>query len=83
MPPNPPSWLATMTAPQRQALVGTVMQQPEAQKVLLSSSDLPRVKITRHDAKTGKNHEWILNCKSAVNNRMATTPPVSGCATVM
>ena len=44
------------------ARIGFVVQQPEAQKVLLSSSDLSRVKVTRHDAKTGKKHEWIVDC---------------------
>jgi ankyrin repeat protein len=45
-----------------QSLVGCVLQQPKAQYVLSSSSDLSHVKITRHDAKTGKTHEWIVDC---------------------
>jgi len=42
--------------------LGSLMRKPEAQKVLLSSSDLSRVKVIRHDAKTGENHEWIVDC---------------------
>jgi ankyrin repeat protein len=32
-------------------------------KLVLASSDLSRVKVTRHDAKTGKNHEWTIDCR--------------------
>lgn len=38
-----------------------VLQQPEAQKMILSSSDLSRVKVVRHDPKTGEIHEWVLD----------------------
>jgi ankyrin repeat protein len=41
--------------------VSTVMRNPEAQNVLLSSSDLSRIKIIRHDAKTGKKQEWTVD----------------------
>ncbi len=34
----------------------------EAKKLLLSSSDLSRVKVSRRDPKTGKKREWILDC---------------------
>ena len=39
---------------------------PEARRILLSSSDLSRVKIIRRDAKTGKNHEWTVDCSNAI-----------------
>ena len=42
--------------------LGSVVRQQEAQKVLLSSSDLSRVKVSRRDAKTGKTREWIVDC---------------------
>jgi len=45
--------------------IGAVLRQPEAQKLLLSSSDLSRVKVSRHDPKTGKKREWILDCSNA------------------
>jgi ankyrin repeat protein len=44
--------------------IGHVLALPEAQKLILSSSDLTRVKVTRHDPKTGENHEWILDCSN-------------------
>ena len=37
----------------------------DAQSLLLSSSDLTRVKVTRHDPKTGKKLEWILDCSGS------------------
>jgi len=49
------------------SLIGSVFQQPEATKVLLSSSDLSRVKVIRRDVKTGKKHEWIVDCSNAVD----------------
>jgi hypothetical protein len=44
------------------SLLESVVQKPAAQKVLLSSSDLSRVKVIRHDAKTGRSQEWIVDC---------------------
>jgi ankyrin repeat protein len=44
------------------SLIGYVLNRPEAQSILLSSSDLSRVKVTRHDPVTGKKREWILDC---------------------
>ncbi len=44
------------------AALYNVVHQSEAQKVILSSSDLSRVKVTRQDAKTGEKHEWVLDC---------------------
>ena len=44
------------------SILGSVLKRPEAQKILLSSSDLSRVKVIRRDAKTGKTHEWIVDC---------------------
>jgi len=40
----------------------SVVRQEEAQKVLLSSSDLSRVKVMRRDVKTGNTREWLVNC---------------------
>ncbi|MGH7978348.1 MAG: hypothetical protein ACREE6_03170, partial [Limisphaerales bacterium] len=34
----------------------------EGSQLLLSSSDLSRVLVKRHDAATGQIHEWTLNC---------------------
>jgi len=33
--------------------------------LLLSSSDLSRVKVTRHDPATGKAREWVLDCSES------------------
>jgi cytohesin len=44
------------------SLIGSVLKRPEAQGILLSSSDLSRVKVTRHDPVTGKRCEWVVNC---------------------
>jgi ankyrin repeat protein len=43
--------------------LSSVLEKPEARNLLLSSSDLSQVKVTRHDPMTGKNREWILNCR--------------------
>jgi ankyrin repeat protein len=42
--------------------IGHVLHGGMAQSVLTSSSDLSRVKVTRRDVTTGKNHEWIVDC---------------------
>ncbi len=44
------------------SLIGAVLDGREAKKILLSSSDLSRVKVTRRDPKTGKRLEWEINC---------------------
>ena len=44
------------------AALFNVLHQPEAQKIILSSSDLSRVKVTRAEAKTGEKLEWMLDC---------------------
>ncbi len=41
-----------------------LLSQPEAQKILTSSSDLSQVKVIRRDPKTGEQHEWILDCRT-------------------
>jgi hypothetical protein len=46
-----------------QATVGTVLNSGEARQLLLASSDLSRVKVTRRDAKTGQKREWIFDCR--------------------
>jgi cytohesin len=48
--------------PNDSSLIGYVLSRPEAQSILLSSSDISRVKITRHDPVTGKRREWVVNC---------------------
>lgn len=47
-----------------QSTIGSVLNQPEAQRMLLSSSDLSHVTVSRCDPKTGKNTEWILDCST-------------------
>ena len=44
------------------SLLGRVLAEPEAQAALLASSDLSRVKVTRHDSKTGRDEVWIVDC---------------------
>lgn len=51
------------------SLIGSVLKRPEAQGILLSSSDLSRVKVTRHDPVTGKKREWVLDCSHINDNR--------------
>ncbi len=55
------------------SLLTSVIRQSAAQKVLLSSSDLSRVKVIRHDAKTGQEQEWMVDCSdkgSSVNGNL-------------
>jgi hypothetical protein len=42
--------------------IGAVLRQTEAQKLILSSSDLARVQVTRRDPKTGEKRQWTLDC---------------------
>jgi hypothetical protein len=42
--------------------INRVLSGNTARSVLTSNSDLARVKVTRRDAATGKNHEWIVDC---------------------
>jgi cytohesin len=44
------------------SIIGNVLDQPDAKKILSSSSDLSRVKVSRHNAKTGENQEWTVDC---------------------
>lgn len=46
------------------SFIGPVLRQTAAQQLLLSSSDLSRVKVTRRDPKAGQEHEWILDCRN-------------------
>jgi ankyrin repeat protein len=48
--------------------IGYVLHGAAAQSVLTSSSDLAHIKVTRHDATTGKNHEWIMDCSDRQNS---------------
>jgi ankyrin repeat protein/N-acetylneuraminic acid mutarotase len=34
-------------------------------KLVLTSSDLRHVKVTRHDAASGQEHEWVVDCSQA------------------
>jgi hypothetical protein len=47
------------------SLLDRVLAQPEAQAALLASSDLSRIKVTRHDPKTGRDQVWIVDCTSS------------------
>jgi uncharacterized protein len=49
------------------SLIGWVLSDTGAQKVLESSSDLSRVKVTRRDPTTGKTRSWILDCSDLAN----------------
>ncbi len=46
------------------SFIGPVLRQRAAQGLILSSSDLSRVKVTRHDPKSGKESQWILDCSN-------------------
>jgi ankyrin repeat protein len=43
--------------------LNAVIQSNAAQSVLLSSSDLSRVKVKRQDLKTGREQEWTVDCR--------------------
>jgi hypothetical protein len=49
------------------SFIGWVLSDTGAQKVLESSSDLSRVKVTRRDPVTGKTRSWILDCSDLAN----------------
>jgi hypothetical protein len=42
--------------------LGALLNSKLARRLLRSSSDLSRLKVTRRDPKTGKAREWILDC---------------------
>lgn len=46
------------------ATLDTVLRNQAAWEVLLASSDLSRVKVVRHDPKTGEQHEWTFDCSN-------------------
>jgi hypothetical protein len=54
--------------------IGGVLMNPSARAALTSKSDLSRVKVIRHDPKTGKKLEWILDCASAMDNHGNNAP---------
>jgi hypothetical protein len=56
--------------------IGEVLARDVARGVLTSSSDLSRVKVTRHDATTGKNHEWIVDCSDHQSQSSLLNPQV-------
>ena len=57
-----PVMLSLSEFPTEEAYIGVVLKSQAAENVLTSSSDLARVKLTRHDSKTMKTHEWSLDC---------------------
>ncbi len=68
----------TLYEPQWSSMLNNVLQHEEAQRVLLSSSDLAHVKVTRHDAQTGKKQEWIVDCSSPRTSSNGTQTLVVG-----
>jgi hypothetical protein len=40
----------------------------DSSRLIRFSSDLSRVRVTRRDASTGKNREWILDCSDAAHS---------------
>jgi FOG: Ankyrin repeat len=50
--------------PDSSSLIRLRLNTADAQKALLSSSDLTHVKVTRRDPATGKTREWILDCSN-------------------
>ncbi len=58
-----------------QSTIEAVLNQPEAQRLLLSSSDLSHVKVSRSDPKTGKISEWILDCSPPTSPGNGSFPP--------
>jgi hypothetical protein len=55
--------------------IGAVLHQEAAQQLLLSSSDLAHVIVSRHDPKTGKERQWILDCSVSRKPQEAMRPP--------
>jgi ankyrin repeat protein len=51
--------------PDSSSLIRSRLNNTDAQKALLSSSDLSHVKVTRRDPVTGKKSEWILDCSNS------------------
>jgi len=44
------------------AIIWSVLTRQEVRSALFSSSDLSRLKVTRRDPASGKQHEWIVDC---------------------
>ena len=51
-----------------EAKVEAVLNNSDARGILLASSDLSRVKVIRRDAKTGKQREWVFDCRAPGSN---------------
>jgi hypothetical protein len=49
-------------SPDLNSIVSFRLNNNDARKVLLSSSDLAHVKVTRRDPATSKTREWVLDC---------------------
>jgi ankyrin repeat protein len=58
-----------------QSTIGAVLNQPEAQRMLLSSSDLSHVTVSRFDSGTGTNYEWVLDCSTPPSPVAGSSPP--------
>ena len=59
------------------SVLRNVLNQQDAQKLILSSSDLSRVKVSRHDPKTGEKRECIVDCtKSGGNEQPGAALPM-------
>ena len=46
------------------ACIGTVLGSPKARQILLSSSDLSRVRVIRNNSRTNKKQEWVFDCSN-------------------
>jgi hypothetical protein len=60
-----------------QAGLEEVLDNSDARKLLLASSDLAHVKVTRHNLKNGEKHEWIFDCSNSGGGQAAPGRPLS------
>jgi ankyrin repeat protein len=49
--------------------IGPTLERADARAALTSNSDMSRVKVTRHEPKTNRTKEWILDCSHQNNQR--------------
>ena len=56
--------------------IGLALESPDARNLLLSSSDISRVKVVRRDPKTGKAREWVLDCSPQKPQDQRTLPTI-------
>ncbi len=57
-----------------QATLEVLLSKPEARNLLLASSDLSRVKVTRRDPRSGQSRKWILDCSPPSSSANAASP---------